>query len=207
MKKFIFWFLIILSVASIAYFIGYPYISKRMTPITDEKETNVNLQELSENSNSFIKEGWVEPEIFVYQRRDIPSLEADFTAKGYPQFLYVTDEDGKLNQKCEKSFHEQGMEVYLFMDDTFYLTNARIEYGVQKTKFNSTSMSDNIPPLIDFIQIITNRAVSSEDQNNLLRMFTNLFNDPESKNNTIKINDHDFTIKLDSFYNLIIISC
>ena len=93
------------------------------------------------------------------------------------------------------------------MDDTYYLTSSRIEYGVEKSKFNSPSMNEHIGVFLDYIRIITNKEVSESDKSALLRLFTNVFNDPASKNNTITINDLTFSVSLDMFYNLIILSC
>lgn len=205
MKKFLFWFLLILAIASAAYFIGYPYISEKFFSVTGKEKIDLQSPDV-EAANSFIKEGWIEPEVIVYQRRNMPDIEADFYAKGYPQFMYDANPDGSINLKSEKSFHEDGMGLHLTSDDAGYLTGATIDYGVNN-KFGSTYMSENIPPLLDFIVIITGHEVSEEDQKALLRLFSILFNDPGSKNNRITINGLQFTVSLDVTQKLIILSC
>ena len=208
MKKIVFWVLLIISLAAIGYFVGYPYISKQLKPILSKNEKTVELLKPEEKTTeSFIQEGWVEPEVVEYQSRNIPDLEKDFYDGGYPLFQYKQNADGSLNKKSERSYHEDGMMLFLFSNDAGYLTGARIEHGVKKDKFKSTYMSENIPPLLDFIKIITNREVTEEDRNALLRLFTVLFNDPDTKNNKIRINGLDFSVTLDTMQCLIIISC
>lgn len=216
MKKLIWAILILAALGAIGYFIGYPYVVKthpewlELIGIQTEKqvEDNIVLAEYNGNDGGLeIKEGWVAPVRYEYARRDIPSIEQEFYALGYPSFLYVTDDQGNLNQLAEKSFRDDGALIYLYMDDTFYLTEASIEYGVPKNKFNSTSMNEHIGLYTDFIRIITNHEVSEEDKNELLRLFSNIFNNPDSKSNSIEINGLRFTVSLDLFYNLIIMKC
>lgn len=219
MKKAIWCILIIGAIAALAYFIGYPFLRQYLETnhpeilekvgLKSEKIVAVetNLPQFSDENPLEVKDGWTVPEQYEYKRRDIPSLEADFYEMGFPPFLYVTDDKGNLNQKREKSFRDDGTLIYLDMDDSYYLVSASIEYEVPKAKFNSTSTSDYIDLFIKFIQTITNREVSNEDRNGLLRVFTNVFNDSESKNNSITINDLQFTVVLDKFYNLVILKC
>ena len=91
------------------------------------------------------------------------------------------------------------------MDSTYYMTHAKIEVSVKSNEFNSTSVKNHLDSLLSFIKIITDKDVSSEDQNNLLRKFTQAFNDSESK--TIDINGVTFKISLDNFYCLYILEC
>lgn len=214
-KKLIWTLLILVALGSIGYFIGYPYMANNHPELLEkvgiktEKhvEDNTVLSEYDEKAGLDVKEGWTAPVKVEYVRRDIPSLEQDFYAAGFPTFLYVTDDNGNLNQQAEKSFRDDGALIYMYMDDTYYLTNASIEYGVPKNKFNSTATSEYIDLFIDFIRIITNREVSESDRNILLRVFANVFNDSESKNNTVTINDLQFTVTIDKFYNLVILKC
>ena len=209
MKKFLFWFFLLIALAAIGYFVVYPYVNENYIKPrkADPVEVALTGKENLANSSSLFEEGWVELEVWVYVPRDINSLEKDFQDLGYPPFLYMKDETGNLGRR-EKSTHENGMEVYLTMNETGYLMNAELDYAVDKSRFSSTAMSENIPPFLDFIRIITNKEVSEEDQKLLLRAFTNVFNDSSSKNNTIRINELDFQIAVDSsLYPLIIMKC
>lgn len=219
MKKVLWWLLILVAIGSIGYFIAYPFLSRYLTEnhpeilakvgikVEEKKEDESKLSSFNEEAQIDVKEGWSAPVQFVYVRRDIPSIEKDFYSLGYPQFLYVTDASGGLNQNVEKSFREDGALIYLYMDSTYYLDKASIEYAVSRDKFNSVSMNEHIGVYLDFIHVITNKEVSEDDKNALLRVFTNVFNDKETKNNKVKINDLEFSISLDTFYRLIIMEC
>lgn len=206
MKKVLFWLLFIAAIVSIGYFVGYPLYLEYCTPAPVAEEITP-LEDVATAQESFAQEGWVKIEKFVYQKRDLPSLEADFQAVGYPAFLYMAEDDGSLNKKGEKSFHEDGMALYLYMNDAYYLDSATMEYSVPVSRFNSTSMDANIPPFYDFVRIITGRELTDEDKDSLMRTFTDVFNETESVVHTVTINDLTFTITLDKFFNLLIISC
>lgn len=206
MKKVLFWLLFVVALGSIGYFVGYPLYQEYCVP-TPVAEVAVPLEDIGTVQESFAQEGWIKIEKFVYQKRDLPSLEADFQAVGYPAFLYMADDDGALNKKGEKSFHEDGMALYLYMNDAYYLDSASMEYSVPASRFNSTSMDENIPPFYDFVRIVTGRDLTDEDKDSLLRTFTDVFNETESVVHTVTINDLTFTITLDKFFNLLIISC
>ncbi len=219
MRKFIWCILIVLAVGAIGYFVGYPFLKQYLeennpeileklgikTEVIIAKETD--LPDPIETDPLEIKSGWTAPEKIEYSARDIPSVENDFYASGFPPFLYVTDDNGQLNQKCEKSFRDDGALIYLYMNDSYYLTKASIEYEVEKSKFNSTSMNEHIDLYLNFIKIITSREVDEADKNALLRVFTNVFNDPESKNNKVTINGLEFRVSLDTFFRLIVLEC
>ena len=216
MRKLIWAILILGALGAIGYFIGYPYVVNNhpewLESIGIKTEKQVEDKTVladydGKDGQIEVKEGWVAPVRYEYAARDIPTLEQEFYALGYPSFLYVTDDQGNLNKQAEKSFRDDGALVYLYMDDAFYLTEASIEYGVTKIKFNATSMNEHIGLFIDFIKTITNHEVSEEDKNGLLRLFSNIFNNPESKSNSIEINGLKFTVSLDMFYNLIIMKC
>lgn len=217
MKKVLWWVLILVAVGSIGYFVAYPFLSKYLTAnhpeilarvgikVEEKKEDDTSLSTYNDGSQLVVKEGWLAPVEFVYVRRDIPSIEKDFYALGYPQFLYVTDSSGILNQNCEKSYREDGALIYLYMDSTHYLDRASIEYGVAKDKFMSVYMNEHIGIFLDFIHVITNKEVSDYDKKVLLRAFTNVFNDQGTRDNKITINDLEFKVSIDPLYCLIIL--
>ena len=220
MRKVIWTLMILCAVGVIVYFIGVPYLSsylrdnhpellERFGIYVAEAVNDDFLAAYSDSAEGIaVKEGWTAPEKIEYQARDIPSLEKDFIAVGYPDFRYVMDDMGNLNQKGEKSFREEdGAMVFLYMNDAYYLTSARIEFETPRDKFNSTSMNEHIDLYLDFIRIITSREVTETDKNVLLRVFTNVFNDRESKNNTVSINGLEFQVSLDVFNRLIILEC
>lgn len=221
MKKFLWCLLIIVAVAAIAYFVAYPLLfryaeenhpdvlEKLGIAAEEKKEEEVPLMQYGENNAQIeIKEGWVEPEKIVYNPRAVPSVEKDFYALNFPAFQYVQEGNGELNRDMERSYRtEDGVIIYLVYDEKNYIASASLEMEVPKEKFNSTSMNEHIGLYLDFIRVITDREVSSDDKAALLRAFTNMFNDPESKNNTIKINGLSFRIVLDTQAKLIKIEC
>ena len=142
-----------------------------------------------------------------YKRRDIPSVEQEFYAIGYPAFLYITDVQGNLNQRAEKSFRDDGALLYLYMDDTLYLSAASLEYGVSKNKFNSLSVHEYIDIFSDFISIVTGYSISNADIAGLTRFIQSAFLLPESNEQYITINGLTFSVTLDTYYNLIILQC
>ena len=95
------------------------------------------------------------------------------------------------------------MVVSLFMHDNYYLSHAMLEYTVPADRFMSTAMDSNIRPFIDFLKVITGADVSEDDTRELLRAFTELFNDAENKPRTIQINDVSLRLEIDKFYNVI----
>lgn len=204
MRKIAFWFLLLLSLIAIGRFAGWPAVRAL---VEGKNIRDTDLKPAEEAEESFAEEGWIRQVKFVYKRRDIPSLEKDFEAKGYPPFLYLAEKDGSVGRSGEKSYHEDGMAVFLFMDDTYYLTHARLEYTVPSEKFTSTAMNGNILPFSDFAGIITGKEVTAEDRERLMREFTELFNDGDHKPRTIEINDLEFTVSLDSFYLVLQMSC
>lgn len=208
MKKFLWIFLLFVAVGSLAYFVGYPYYLSSVA-VKDKEETTFSLQSLDGVDVEISKEGWTKEEKFTYTARDIPSVEQDFYALGYPPFLYASDSNGDIDKSVETSHHENGMVATLGMDNKYFVKSGQIEYTVPQDRFNSTAMDKNIAPLCDFVRIITGRAVSEEDRSSLLREFALVFNEKNEKDrttHTIKINDLDFTLGLDRFYLSILLS-
>ena len=203
MKKIIWILLLLTALASAGWFVGKPVLEKYLA----EKQPAEQLGNAESAAESFAEEGWVRQEKFTYRRRDIPSLEADFEAIGYPPFLYLAEKDGTVGRNGEKSYHEDGMALFLYMDETCYLTHATLEYTVPSGKFNSTAMSGNVLPFCDFAGIITGRELKEEDRELLIREFAELFNDAEHKPRKLKLNDLEFTVSLDSFYMLLVMEC
>lgn len=204
MRKIIWWILLIVSIAAIIAFVGYPKY-KEVTGKALEADMLLPGAELAQESP--VQEGWVKQTVFRYVKRSIPELEADFTAAGYPPFLYMADGEGNLDLKGEKSYHEDGMAVYLYMNDAYYMDSAVIEYTVPKNRFTSTRMGNNLPPLISFVEIITGAELDEEGQKQLLRTFTDAFNDKDGKAHTLMLNDLEFTVSLERNLCMIILSC
>ena len=210
MKKFLWWILIIVSLLAIGLFVVLPTINNYLDEQKKAKEEAQSLTGKEQISVSLFKDGWIKEEVYVAQRKDIPTLENDFYALGYPQFLYLPGKNGGISKddnSGEKSTHEDGMQVYLYMDSSYYMTNAKIEVPVNAKSFNSTAIKNYMGPFCDFIKVITNKELSTEDQNNLSRKFAEAFNDAEKKAKKITLNGITFTITLDYFYNLIIMEC
>ena len=192
MKKIIWLVLILVALASAGWFVGRPVLERFLA----ERRPAERLKSADEAKDSFAEEGWIRQEKVIYRRRDIPSLEKEFEAVGYPPFLYLAEQDGSVGRSGEKSYHEDGMALFLYMDETWYLTHAKLEYTVPSGKFSSTAMSGNIRPFCE-----------EEDRELLIREFAELFNDAEHKPRKLKLNGLEFTISLDSFYMLLVMAC
>lgn len=208
MKKTLWFLIILLALGTIFYFVGYPALTNYLEEKNKTEETETVLTGKDQMTDSLFQNGWIKPEVYVARRKDIPTLEKEFYSLGYPDFLYIPGENGGISKddnSGEKSMHENGNQVFLYMDSTYYMTHAKIEVSVKSNEFNSTSVKNHLDSLLSFIKIITDKDISSEDQNNLLRKFTQAFNDSESK--TIDINGVTFKISLDNFYCLYILEC
>ena len=200
--KVVFSLLLIISLKCILCFAGIPYIRQ----FADSRNPSAVILAPAENAATALAEGeWKEKEKNIYSRRPLDALEKDFLSAGYARFMWSgekeTDENGNtvLARKREYSVHDRGMLVYLNTDDASgYLTSASIEYTVSADRFSSTSMEINIPPLLDFIQIVTGNPVDEASQASLLRAFAGLFNDPGEKTETVIVNGLGFTISLDT---------
>ena len=203
MKKVIWLLLILVALASACWFVGWPVLEQFLA----ERQPADQLKGADEATDSFAEEGWIRQEKFIYRRRDIPSLEKEFEAIGYPPFLYLAEQDGSVGRSGEKSYHEDGMALFLYMDETWYLTHAKLEYTVPAGKFSSTAMSGNIRPFCDFAGIITGKEIKEEDRELLIRDFAELFNDADHKPRKLKLNGLEFTISLDGFYMLLVMAC
>ena len=208
MKKVLWIIVILLALGTIFYFVCYPALTEYLENKDKLTEEEIALTGKDQMADSLIKNGWEKPEVYVARRKDIPTIEKEFYALGYPDFLYIPGEDGrssKDNNSGEKSMHDNGNQVFLYMDGTYYMTHAKIEVQVSSSEFNSVSLKNHVDSFTDFIKIVTDRTVSEEDKSLLLRKFTDAFNDSDSK--SIEINGLTFKISLDKFYCLVILEC
>lgn len=208
MKKTLWFLIILLALGTIFYFVGYPALTNYLEEKGKTEEVGTELTGKDQMADSLFQSGWIKQEVYVAHRKDIPTLEQEFYNLGYPNFLYIPGENGGISKddnSGEKSMHDNGNQVFLYMDSSYYMTHAKIEVTVPSNEFNSTSVKKHLDSLLSFIKIVTDKEVSSEDQNNLLRKFTQAFNDAESK--AIEINGMTFKISLDKFYCLYILEC
>lgn len=204
MKRIIWRALLLIAMAALIYFIGVPALTG-ILEAAGKPEVELISAELAQESQAL--DGWVKQVEFTYVKRSIPSLEKEFMTAGYPPFLYLADGVGNLDLKGEKSYHEDGMAVYLYMDDSYYLERATMEYTVAKKDFSSIQMGKNLPPLVKFIEIITGAELDEEARNQLLRAFTDVFNDSEGKEHMLVLNNLEFRISLERNWCMIILTC
>ena len=192
-----------LALAILAVFVVYPAIISYMN--NDNKKQQIALASTDKIDTSLSVTEWKDKEQIIYSARDYRTLEEEFESIGYPPFQYLEDGAGSYTTKGERSVHEDGMIVELYMDDNYYLKYAKIEYTVPSSRFSSTAMDKNITPFVDFLKIITNHDVSTEQISSLTREYANVFNDKEKENkHQININGLDFTLSIDSFFGSII---
>ena len=203
MKKALYVLFLLAALGCIIWFVGIPaareYLSLESramtTPLLDATMAHESLAEYE----------WKREEIIRYTPRPIPDLEADFLGLGYPAFLFLDDGYGQVDRTGEKAVHEDGMVVYLYMEDgTGYLTSSLLEYSVPQERFSSTAMDQNIQAFLDYASVITGRSIDENTKKELLRAFTELFNDPDKVPRTAMINGLEFTISVDPVMSTII---
>lgn len=199
MKKALYALLVIAALISLLYFVAYPYVQEKMQ---EKKPDNVVLASADGVDGNLISDKWEKKEEVVYEKRDYRSIEEDFGRIGYPPFQYLQDGIGAYTTSGEKSIHENGMMVYLYMDNDYYLQKALIEYPVPANQFSSIAMDKNIQPFYDFVKIITNHELSQQDKTALIREFTNVFNEQDEQH-SIKINGLEFELSIDTFFKSI----